>query len=50
MTTTTTSTAAADALVDPRHPFGAATDLTVGVTPAVDGLWLGLARRSFQVA
>ena len=40
MTTTTTSTAAADALVDP----------TAGVTPAVDGSWLGLARRSFQVA
>ncbi len=30
--------------------LGAATDPTAGVTPAIDGFWLGLARRSFQVA
>jgi 4,5-DOPA dioxygenase extradiol len=30
--------------------LGAATDPAAGVTPAIDGFWLGLARRSFQVA
>ncbi len=30
--------------------LGAATDTAAGVTTAIDGFWLGLARRSFQVA
>ncbi len=30
--------------------LGAATDPAAGVTTAIDGFWLGLARRSFQVA
>ena len=30
--------------------LGAATDPTAGVTTAIDGFFIGLARRSFQVA